>query len=62
MLAGADRVFYPAEGRVEGDRLIVWSNQVKDPVAVRYQFSNAGIGNLFSKEGLPVEPFRTDQW
>ena len=43
-------------------RLIVFSGEVKKPVAVRYQFSDAGIGNLFSKEGLPVAPFRTDSW
>jgi len=29
---------------------------------VRYGFSNAGIGNIFSSEGLPVVPFRTDNW
>jgi sialate O-acetylesterase len=40
----------------------VWSKEVKKPVAVRYQFSNAGIGNIFSKEGLPMAPFRTDSW
>ncbi|HXD78136.1 MAG TPA: sialate O-acetylesterase [Puia sp.] len=62
MVAGDDRVFYPAEGRIEGDDLLLWSKAVKKPVAVRYQFSNAGIGNLFSKQGLPVEPFRTDDW
>jgi sialate O-acetylesterase len=62
MVAGDDQVFYPAEGKIEGDNLEVWSREVKKPVAVRYQFSNAGIGNLFSKEGLPVEPFRTDTW
>ena len=62
VIAGDDKVFYPAEGKIEGSRLIVFSQEVKKPVAVRYQFSDAGIGNLFSKEGLPVEPFRTDSW
>ena len=62
MAAGEDRVFYPAEGKVVGDKLVVTSKSVKKPVAVRYQFSNAGIGNVFSKEGLPVAPFRTDKW
>jgi sialate O-acetylesterase len=61
-VAGEDKVFYPAEGRIQGSRLTVSARAVKSPVAVRYQFSNAGIGNLFSKEGLPVEPFRTDTW
>jgi sialate O-acetylesterase len=61
-VAGADKVFYPAEARVEGSRLIVSSKQVKQPVAVRYQFSNAGVGNIFSKSGFPLAPFRTDDW
>ncbi len=61
-VAGEDKVFYPAEVRIEGSRLIVSSAQVKQPVAVRYQFDNAGIGNIFSKEGLPMAPFRTDDW
>jgi sialate O-acetylesterase len=61
-IAGDDKVWYPAEGKIEGSRLTVFSREVKKPVAVRYQFSDAGIGNLFSKEGLPVAPFRTDSW
>jgi sialate O-acetylesterase len=62
VVAGEDRVFHPAEGKVEGSKMEVWSKEVKEPVAVRYQFSNAGIGNVFSKEGLPMAPFRTDAW
>lgn len=62
MVAGDDRVYYPAEGKINGSKLEVWSKEVKKPVAVRYQFSNAGIGNVYSKEGLPVAPFRTDNW
>lgn len=62
MIAGEDKVFYPAEGKIEKDKLIVSSKLVKAPVAVRFSFSNAGVGNLFSKEGLPVVPFRTDDW
>jgi len=62
MIAGEDKVFYPAEGKIEKDKLIVSSKSVKAPVAVRFSFSNAGVGNLFSKEGLPVVPFRTDDW
>ena len=62
VIAGEDRIFYPAEVRVAGGRLIVWSKQVKAPVAVRYQFSNAGVGNIFGASGLPLAPFRTDDW
>jgi len=38
------------------------ANKVTQPVAVRFSFTNASVGNLFSKEGLPVAPFRTDDW
>lgn len=62
LIAGEDKIFYPAEARIEGGKLIVWNKQVKQPVAVRYVFSNAGIGNLFGNNGLPVAPFRTDEW
>lgn len=61
-IAGEDKIFYPAEAKIDNDKLVVWSKQVKQPVAVRYEFSNTGIGNLFGKEGLPVAPFRTDDW
>jgi sialate O-acetylesterase len=61
-VAGDDRVFYPAEAKIEGSRLVLSSRAVKKPVAARYQFSNSGIGNIFSKEGLPMAPFRTDAW
>jgi sialate O-acetylesterase len=61
-IAGEDKVFYPAQLKIEADRLIVSSKQVKRPVAVRYQYSNAGIGNIFGKSGLTLAPFRTDSW
>lgn len=60
LVAGADNVFYEASAKVEKDALIVWSKKVEKPVAVRYGFSNTAIGNIFSSEGLPVGPFRTD--
>ena len=61
-IAGEDKVFHPAQAVVEKDRLIVRSPDVPHPVAVRYAFSNAAIGNVFSREGLPLGPFRTDDW
>jgi len=61
-IAGADKVFYPATAKLQGNQLIVSAPEVRQPVAVRYQFSNSGIGNVFSKDGLPMAPFRTDDW
>ena len=61
-IAGRNKVFYPAESNIDHDKLVVWSAQVKRPVAVRYGFTNTGIGNLFGADGLPVNLFRTDNW
>jgi len=61
-IADSDRIFYPASASIDTGKLTVWSDKVKNPVAVRYAFRNAAIGNLFSKDGLPVAPFRTDHW
>ena len=61
-IAGDDKNLLPADVKIEKDRIIVSNNQIKNPVAVRFAFSNTAIANLFSKEGLPVCPFRTDNW
>jgi len=61
-IAGADKKFLPAEVKLEKDRIIVYNKEIKNPAAVRFGFSNTAIPNLFSKEGLPVGPFRTDDW
>ncbi|MDZ7292206.1 MAG: sialate O-acetylesterase [candidate division KSB1 bacterium] len=61
-IAGADKNFQPAIAKIEGNTVVVWNKSVKKPVAVRFGFSNAAMPNLFSKEGLPVNLFRTDDW
>lgn len=61
-IAGADQVWVAADAKIENDRIIVSSKQVKEPVQVRYGFGNTIIGNIASKEGLPLCPFRTDRW
>ncbi len=61
-IAGKDSIFYPADAKIQNNKLIVSGKNVDAPVAVRYEFSNAAIGNLFSSGGLPVAPFRTDDW
>ncbi|NOX53070.1 MAG: hypothetical protein GXP27_01250 [Planctomycetes bacterium] len=40
----------------------VWSDTVSDPVAVRYAWADNPVCNLYSRERLPVTPFRTDDW
>lgn len=61
-VAGADRRFFWAKAELEGDRIVVWSDRVKDPVAVRYAWGNNPDANLFNDAGLPAVPFRTDGW
>ena len=61
-IAGADKNFYPAQALIKDDKLIVWSNKVTEPKAVRYAFSNTARGNIFSIVGMPLAPFRTDNW
>lgn len=61
-MAGADRVFYPAQARIEGDVVVVHCDKVKKPVAVRYAFTNFPVTNLENGAGWPVVPFRTDNW
>jgi sialate O-acetylesterase len=62
-VAGADRRFVPAEAAVRGNRVVVWNDAVRDPVAVRYAWTdNPEDANLCNVEGLPASPFRTDSW
>ena len=61
-IAGADRKFVPASAKIVGNTVIVWNKEIKNPVAVRFGFTNAATPNLFNKEGLPVNLFRTDNW
>jgi len=63
-IAGADRVFHPAEARLESDTVVVSSPAVKAPMAVRYAYANdpQPAANLYNGAGLPAAPFRTDNW
>jgi sialate O-acetylesterase len=61
-IAGPDRQFYPANGTIEGDALVVSSPDVPAPVAVRYAWTNAPSANLYGDSGLPAAPFRSDSW
>jgi sialate O-acetylesterase len=61
-VAGEDRKFVWAEAKIEGDSVVVWSEAVKKPVAVRYAWANNPECNLYNREGLPAGPFRTDDW
>lgn len=59
-VAGRDGRFHWAQARQDGDDIVVFSQDVLEPEAVRYGWSNTPDGNVFNEEGLPAPPFRTD--
>ncbi len=68
-ISGDKEEWMPAEARIvhgtlpgEMNTIIVRNKKLKQPVYVRYGFGNTIIGNVFNKEGLPLTPFRTDNW
>ena len=50
------------DAKIEGDKVIVSSPLVPNPVAVRYSWADYPIGNLWNKDGLPASPFRSDDY
>lgn len=61
-LAGEDKVFYPAKAVVRRKSVVLTSDKVAKPVAVRYLFKDFIKAELFSGGGLPISSFRTDNW
>mgnify|MGYP003369898039 CR=1 FL=1 len=61
-IAGPDRVFHKAVACIEGNSVVVNSDKVSFPVAVRYGWANNPVCNLYNGAGLPASPFRTDKW
>ncbi len=60
VIAGDDKKFVPAKAEIKGENVMVSSEAVLKPVAVRYGWENVPDVNLYNKEGLPASPFRTD--
>jgi sialate O-acetylesterase len=61
-IAGSDKKFYWANANIDGKTVLVSSEKVPNPVAVRYAWAANPICNLYNQEGLPASPFRTDFW
>ena len=61
LIAGDDKNFVPATAKIEGNTIVLSSKLVKVPVAVRFCFDDATMPDVFSTEGLPLAPFRTDK-
>jgi sialate O-acetylesterase len=61
-IAGADRKFYWADARIDGETIVVSSPKVTKPVTVRYAWADNPEVNLYNAVNLPASPFRTDDW
>lgn len=62
-IAGEDRKFVWAKAFIDANgKIIVYNENIAEPVAVRYAWSNNPAANLFNAQGLPAIPFRTDSW
>jgi sialate O-acetylesterase len=61
-IAGEDKVFYPAKTEVRRKSVVLTSDKVTKPIAVRYLFKDFAKAELFSTGGLPISSFRTDEW
>ncbi len=62
-ICSEDKVFKKANAKIVDSKVYVWSNEVSNPVAVRYAWSDNPVGaNLYNSAGLPASPFRTDEW
>lgn len=59
---GPDRKWVWAQAYIEGDSVVVWSDEVEKPIAVRYAWANNPTCNLYNGAGLPASPFRTDDF
>jgi sialate O-acetylesterase len=61
-IAGTNNQFVWAKAKIENDKVVVWSEKVPHPVAVRYAWADNPEGaNLYNAEGLPASPFRTNE-
>ena len=64
-ISGEDKQWVWAKARIvpkTKDQVEVWSDEVQNPVAVRYAWADNPVCNLYNRTGLPVTPFRTDDW
>lgn len=61
-IAGDDQNFVPAQAKIDGNTVVVWSDVIQHPKAVRLAWKNVPHPNLYNGAGLPASPFRTDNW
>ena len=62
MISGADKNFIKANAKIKGNTIILFSKEIKDPLAIRFCFNDTTRADVFNSAGLPMAPFRTDNW
>lgn len=62
VIAGEDKVWKPAQARIEGETVVISSPDVPKPAAARYAWDVSPEASLYNGAGLPASPFRTDDW
>lgn len=60
-IAGTDKVYHSANAEFDGEKIILSSGEVSEPKYARYCWVNYGEVTVFSKNGLPLAPFRTSR-
>ena len=60
-IAGADKKFVTAAAQLIGDKIFVSSHEISEPQYVRYNWTNYGEVTVFTKNGIPLAPFRTSR-
>lgn len=61
-IAGEDQKFVAAKAVIEGNKVVVWSDDITKPAAARFAWKNIPNPNFYNMAGLPASPFRTDSW
>jgi sialate O-acetylesterase len=61
-IAGPDQHFVEAHAEIDNSTIVVWSEDISDPQAVRFGWKNVPVTNLYNSAELPASPFRTDDW
>lgn len=59
-IKGKDGNYQWAKAKIQGKNIIVWNDEIKDPISVRYDWADNPDGNLKNKTGLPASPFTTE--
>jgi len=61
-ICGEDKKWVWAQAKIEGNAVVVWSDTVSAPIAVRYAWADNPTCNLYNGAGFPASPFRTDNF